>query len=102
MAEIKSLSDMRTWDTVKELSAEQMKISKIGMSHCVFTKKYHPDSMFDKYKCSVVFRRDRLYDLYNNRKYAGTVTSETVRLIMAIAATEDMEIGCLDVKTAFL
>ena len=28
--------------------------------------------------------------------------SETVRLRLSIAATEDTEIGCLDVKTAFL
>ena len=93
---------MGTRDPAEELSEEQMKISKIGMSRCVFTKKYHPDGSIDKYKCRVVFRGDRWYDLYNNRTYAGTVMSETVRLMLSIAATEDMEIGCLDVKKAFL
>ena len=34
--------------------------------------------------------------------YAGTVMSETVSLMLTIAATENMEIGCLVVKTAFL
>ena len=34
--------------------------------------------------------------------YAETVMSETVRLMLPIAATEDMEKGYLDVKTAFL
>ena len=65
-------------------------------------KKYHPDGTFDKYKCGVIFRGDRWYDLYNSRTYAGTVMSETVCLMLSIAATEDMEIGCLDVKTTFL
>ena len=101
-AEIASLRDMETWDPAEELSAEQMKISGIGMSRCVFTKKYHPDGTFDKYKCRIVFRGDRWYDLYCNKTYAGCVMSETVRLMLSVAAVEDMEIGCLDVKTAFL
>ena len=101
-AEIKSLRDMETWDPAEELSAEQMKISGIGMSRCVFTKKYHPDGTFDKYKCRIVFRGDRWYDLYCNKTYAGCVMSETVRLMLSVAATEDMEVASLDVKTAFL
>ena len=39
---------METWDSAEVLSPEQMKISGIGMSRCVFTKKYHPDGTFDK------------------------------------------------------
>ena len=101
-AEIASLRDMKTWDPDEQLDAVQMKTSKIGMSRCVYTKKYHPDGTFDKYKCRIVFRGDRWYDLYCNKTYAGCVMSETVRLLLAVAATEDMEIGCLDVKTAFL
>ena len=100
--EIKNLRDMGTWDPKETLSEEQMKTSKIGMSRCVFTKKYLPDGTFDKYKCHIVFRGDRWYDLYCNKTYAGCVMSETVRLLLSVAATEDMEIGCLDVKTAFL
>ena len=101
-AEIKSLRDMETWDTTEVLSPEQMKISGIGMSRCVFTKKYHPDGTFDKYKCRIVFRGDRWYDLYCNKTYAGCVMSESVRLLLSVAATEDMEVASLDVKTAFL
>ena len=101
-AEIKSLRDMETWDPAEELSPEQMKTSGIGMSRCVFTKKYHPDGSFDKYKCRIVFRGDRWYDLYCNKTYAGCVMSESVRLLLSVAAAEDMEVASLDVKTAFL
>ena len=72
------------------------------MSKIVFTKKYHPDGSFDKYKSRIVFRGDRRYDLHANKTYAGTVMSETVRLMLSVAATEDMEIQSLDVKTALL
>ena len=101
-AEIKSLRDMETWDPAEELSPEQMITSGIGMSRCVFTKKYHPDGSFDKYKCRIVFRGDRWYDLYCNKTYAGCVMSETVRLMLSVATAEDMEVASLDVKTAFL
>ena len=83
---------MGTWDPKEVLSEEQMKISKVSMSECVFIKKCHPDGTFDKYKCRVVFRGDMWYDLYNNRTYDGTVMSETVRLMLSIAAIADMEI----------
>ena len=49
-AEIKSIRDMRTYDPHETLDETQMKNSKIGMSKIVFTKKYHPDGSFDKYK----------------------------------------------------
>ena len=79
-----------------------MEISGIGMSRCVFTKKYHPDVYFDKHKCRIVFRDDWWCDLYCKKTYAGCVMSETVRLMLSVAAAEHMEVASLDVKTAFL
>ena len=49
-----------------------------------------------------MFRGDKWYDLCNNKTYAGCVMSVTVRLLLYVSATEDMEIGYLGVKTAFL
>ena len=49
-AEIESIRDMGTYDPAEELDETQMTISKIGMSKIVFTKNYHPDGSFDKYK----------------------------------------------------
>ena len=90
--EINSIRDMATYDPNEVLDEAQMTISKIGMSKIVFTKKYHPDGSFDKYKSRIVFRGDRWYDLYANKTYAGSVMSETVRLMLSVAATKDMEI----------
>ena len=61
-AEIKSIRGMGTYDPDEVLDESQMEISKIGMSKIVFTKKYHPDGSFDKYKSRIVFREDRWYD----------------------------------------
>ena len=67
----------------------------------MYTKKYHPDGTFDKYKARLVFRGDKWYDLYNNKTYAGTVMSESVRLLLATAAAEDLELQSADVSSAF-
>ena len=49
-----------------------------------------------------MFRGDRWYALYANKTCAGNVMSDTVRLILFVAATGDMVIQSLDVNTAFL
>ena len=58
-AEIKSFRDTETLDPDKVLSAEQLTTSGMGMSRCVFTKKYHPDGSFEMYKLVIVFQGDR-------------------------------------------
>ena len=63
---------------------------------------FYSDGSFDKYKCRIMLRGDRWYDLYCNKTYAGCAMSETVRLLLSVAATEDMKVASLDVKTAFL
>ena len=101
-AEIKSWRDMGAYNPDEVLDPEQIKLSKIGGSKFVFTKKYNPDGSFDKYKTRLVFRGERWFDIYNNETYAGTVMSETVRILLSVAATTDMELKCVDVKTVSL
>ena len=47
-AEIKSICNTGTYDSVEVLDEAQMKNSNIDMSKIVFTKKYHPYGSFDK------------------------------------------------------
>ena len=64
-AEIKSIRDIGTYDSDEVVDEAQMKLSKVGtMSKLVFTKEYHLDGSFDKYKNRILFRGDRGYDLY--------------------------------------
>ena len=78
---------MGTYDPDEILDEEQIKTSRLGMSRCVFTKKYNPDGTFNKlffenqlkislflfYKCRTLFRGDIWCDLYHNKTYAGCV-----------------------------
>ena len=71
-------------------------------SKFVFDMQYNPDGSFHKFKIRLVVRGDRWTDVYGMSTYASTVKPESVRLILSIAAAEDMLIESVDVKTAFL
>ena len=75
--EIKSILNMGTYNPNKILPNTINK-TLIGNSKFVYTKKFHPDGKFDKYKARLVFRGDEWYDVYNNKTYAGTVMTESV------------------------
>ena len=99
--ELASIVAMGTWSQ-DEVIPDNISKKLIGSCKFVYTKKYHPDGSFDKYKARLVFRGDKWYDLYNNHTYAGTVMSESVRLFLAVAAAEDLELQSADVSSAFL
>eukprot|EP01035_Chromulina_nebulosa_P025306 gene25306-33026_t len=100
-SKIKSLINMNVFDSV-DSNIESIPKNLIGSSKLVFTKKFHPDGSFDKYKCRMVFRGDRWIDHYKNKTYAGTIMSESVRLFLNIAAYEDLELYTMNIRTAFL
>ena len=101
-SEIQSLKDMSVYQALPPDVIPTLPKNQIGSSKLIFTKKMHPDGTFDKFKCRLVFRGDRFVDAYNNKTYSGTVMSESVRLMFAIIAEDDLEMLSLDVKTAFL
>ncbi len=49
-----------------------------------------------------MIRGDRWFDVYNMNKYASTVKSESVRLMLSIATIEEMIMESVGVKSAFL
>ena len=71
-------------------------------SKMVFDIKKHPDGSFDKFKCRIVARGDRWKDVYRQDTYAGTARTESIKIILAIAAELDLHLESVDVKTAFL
>jgi len=99
--EIQSILNMGTYNP-NETLPNPIDKTLLGNSKFVYTKKFHPDGKFDKYKARLVFRGDKWYDVYNNKTYAGTVMTESVRLLLAIAAAEDLELESADVNSAFL
>ena len=75
---------------------------KLLGSKCIFSIQYKPDGTFDKYKCRIVARGDMLRTSPETDLYAGTVRSDSMRLLYSIIAHEDLDLMSIDVKTAFL
>jgi len=117
-ADISKLDDKDFWFTATQVELDNMYRNKVWEnitvdissipkhlilpSQLIFDKQLNPDRSLKKYKCRLVIRGDKWYDVYNMNHYASTVKSELVRMCMSIAAIEDMEMECVDVKAAFL
>ena len=71
-------------------------------SRLVFDIPKNADGSIKKFKIRLCGREDRWKDQWGTQRYAGVVKSESVRMILAIAAEMDLELECVDIKTAFL
>jgi hypothetical protein len=69
-------------------------------SKIIFDIVYNPDGTFKKFKARLVARGDQLLQLDPN-KFAATVKSETLRILLAIVAEYDLDYDSLYVKTSF-
>ena len=74
----------------------------IGDLMILWDAKYHSDGAFDKWKCRIVFRGDRWKNVFNIDTYASSLDSKALLLLLALAASLDLDIWALDIKTAFL
>ena len=99
--ELNSMTDNHVWYE-PNIDIKSIPKNLILPSMLIYDKQYNPDGSFKKYKCRLVIRGDKWYDIYNMDTYASTVKSESVRMLLSIAAIEDWEMESVDVKTAFL
>jgi hypothetical protein len=76
--------------------------NQMGDLMIIFSKKYFADGTFDKYKCRIVFRGDRWKNTGRLSTYASSMEEDAFKLMVGVAATEDLDLFALDVKTAFL
>ena len=89
------------WDN-EPVDEKSVLKSLILPSQLLYEIQMNPDGSLKKYKCRLVIRGDKWYDVYEIDTYASTVKSETVKICLAIAAREDMDMESVDVKAAFL
>jgi hypothetical protein len=99
--ELESLKKMSVWHTPK-IPFYDIPKQKIIPSKIIFARKYNADGTFQKYKARLCARGDRWQEALGVETYAGTVKSESIKLLLGIAAEENFEICCVDVETAFL
>lgn len=97
--ELKSLHDNNTWSELMDLPEGRKAIG----CKWVFTLKLKPDGTVDRYKARLVALGYRQkYGIDYEDTFAPVTKMATVRTILAIAATENLTLHHLDVKTAFL
>jgi len=86
------------------LQFDSSKLDKalIGDLMILWDEKYHSDGTFDKWKCRIVFRGDRWKNVFNIDTYASSLDSKALLLLLALAASLDLDLWALDIKTAFL
>ena len=100
--ELDSIFNTGTYQLSDKVDLIGISPQSIAGSKVILNIKYDSTGQYIKHKCRLVFRGDKWYDHYHNKTYAGTVMSETVRLFLSVVAAEDLEMGNVDVTTAFL
>ena len=98
--EVSSLWGMSTWKAFGD-DPKTIPLGRLIGSKVIFDIVYNPDGTFKKFKARLVARGDQLKNGDPNN-FAGTVKSETMRMLLAIVAELDLDHDSLDVKTAFL
>ena len=101
-SELNSLGKERNVWIVPSIPIKDIPRHLIVPSKCVFDIQYNPDGTFKKDKVRLVCRGDRWEAIFDTETYAGTVRSESVKFVIAIAAELDLDLESIDVKTAFL
>jgi hypothetical protein len=102
MAAIKDEMRSHGWNVVWTLVTAP-KGANIVSCQWVFKLKRLPDGWIDRYKARLVARGfSQQYGVDYDETFAAVVRMETLRILLAIAAAEDLEIHQMDVVTAYL
>ena len=87
-----------TW-TLEKLPRNQKTIA----CKWVYTKKLDSDGNVQRYKARLVAKGyTQREGIDFSKTFAPVVRYESIRMLLAIAATDDLELAQFDVKTAFL
>jgi hypothetical protein len=99
--ELASIKDMHVWQT-PSIPIQDIPRKQIIPSKLIFARMFNADGTFRKYKTRLCARGDRWADAFGVSTYAGTVKTESIKILLSIVAEEDYELCCVDVETAFL
>ena len=63
---------------------------------------FNADGSFEKYKCRLVLRGDLYYASFELDTFAGTARAESLRLLLDLCNSLDLQYSPADIRTAFL
>ncbi|KAJ8753122.1 hypothetical protein K2173_017675 [Erythroxylum novogranatense] len=93
--EIKAIEDNETWILMDLPSAE----TKVVDSKWIFKEKLNPDGSINKYKARLVVRGYKQeYGVDYTETYAPVTRLDTVRMLLALAASKGWRVHQMDVK----
>ena len=96
--EIHSLKENKTWDLVHLPNGQ-----KAIKCKWVFKIKYLPNGIVDKFKARLLAKGcTQKVGIDYSETFSLVVKSETISIVMAITAADDLKIIQFDIKTAFL
>ncbi|HEY5813547.1 MAG TPA: reverse transcriptase domain-containing protein [Terrimicrobiaceae bacterium] len=96
--ELRSLASNHVWELV-----DTPRGANVVSNKWVFKVKRLPDGRIDRYKARLVARGfSQRYGIDYYETFAPVVRMESLRILLAIAAKEDLEVHQMDVITAYL
>lgn len=96
--ELQSLTKNDTW-TLVDLSKDRKAIQ----NKWVYRIKSNPDGTMNRYKARLVIKGcSQRAGIDYNKTFSPVARFESIRILLALAATKDYEIIQFDIKTAFL
>lgn len=97
-SELASMEQHNVWELV-----ERPPDANVIGCKWVFRTKYNSDGSLDRYKARLVAQGyNQKFGVDYNEVFAPVVSYESVRCLLSLAATYDLEIHHVDIKTAFL
>ena len=103
-AEREHLESHRKMESWSEIPAKKVKFSGHQILDCmwVYTYKLDKDHRLLKCKARLVARGDQQRNITAQDTYAATLASRSFRMLMAIAAHQDLELKQFDITNAFV
>ena len=97
--EMQSIKDAKTWKTIKPIHT----INKSVKCRRVYTKKFDKLGNVSKYKARLVAKGyTQMYGIHYTETFSPVLKFKSLRVLIAIAASLNLEIYQDDVPSAFL
>ena len=96
---VEDIASLKTTKTFIEFLGNPADFPKGSLlsSKTIFYIVYNPDGSFKKFKARLVARGDMLKNIIYPDTFAGTVRSDTLRLLLSLAAEHDMDLVLHDI-----